>query len=453
MHFSKIAREYRDPEKMALAYLSSYFGDQKIEYPINPFQMLKDEGILFLFSDFSKLEGVYIPASGQDDISFVGININRPITRQRFTAAHELCHHFKDADKKISCPIYGNKSKIEKFADSFAAAVLMPINELRRQVKKRQKQREDITFDQVLEIAEYFGVSFEACLFRIAYHVHAISGDTEASALKKRKKSYAPDKKRKAKHMTYSKLYAGLIDCYQEQLSLEQTDHARFLFQSNYIYNDSRMEGLDVTREQAAEIVTDLRLNARHSKYCKEENEAYLSVAGHFEMYQDIFADRGMDKLSVFDIFQINRKLFLYYPHPEFGGSIRQSNTLVFGARFETTDYHNIIKDLMELDEEVKEFYERHKQIPTSEYVMHVARTHHRITQIHPFAEGNGRTARAFMNLQLVRAGLTPVYIKAENKIQYINALERADEYGDYDELYEVIFESMLRLSVDLRIE
>ena len=42
MHFSKIAREYRDPEKMALAYLSSYFGDQKIEYPINPFQMLKD---------------------------------------------------------------------------------------------------------------------------------------------------------------------------------------------------------------------------------------------------------------------------------------------------------------------------------------------------------------------------------------------------------------------------
>ena len=105
MCFEEEAKLYNDPEKMATAFLSYYYGDQKIEYPINPFQMLKDEGILFRLMNFKKLEGVYIPAEGYDDIPLVGININRPITRQRYTAIHELCHHFRDADKQVSCAI------------------------------------------------------------------------------------------------------------------------------------------------------------------------------------------------------------------------------------------------------------------------------------------------------------------------------------------------------------
>ena len=102
MQFQTEAKAFTDPEQMAAAYLFKYFGTRKIEYPINPFQMLKEEGILFSLMNFKKLEGVYIPASGDNDIPVVGININRPITRQRFTAAHELCHHFRDADKEIS---------------------------------------------------------------------------------------------------------------------------------------------------------------------------------------------------------------------------------------------------------------------------------------------------------------------------------------------------------------
>lgn len=61
------------------------------------------------------------------------------------------------------------------------------------------------------------------------------------------------------------------------------------------------------------------------------------------------------------------------------------------------------------------------------------------------------RTSRAFMNVQLVRAGLPPLYIKVEEKTDYIKALERADKTGDYDELYEVIFKTLLKCHVDLR--
>ena len=96
---------YEDAERMAAAYLAAYFDNTEIIYPLSPFKMLKDEGIDFVIRNFNKLEGVYIPAQSQDDIAIVGINAKRPITRQRFTAAHELCHHFRDADKQIACPI------------------------------------------------------------------------------------------------------------------------------------------------------------------------------------------------------------------------------------------------------------------------------------------------------------------------------------------------------------
>ena len=45
-------------------------------------------------------------------------------------------------------------------------------------------------FDDALEIADYFGVSFESCVFRLAYKLHAIDGDIEPDELRKRITKY-----------------------------------------------------------------------------------------------------------------------------------------------------------------------------------------------------------------------------------------------------------------------
>ena len=450
MLFQEKAQSNNDPETMAAEYLAQYYGNQTVEYPINPFKMLEDEGILLSLINFKKLEGVYIPALSDDDIPVVGINVNRPITRQRFTAAHELCHHFRDADRQISCPIDGKKNSIEYFAENFAAALLMPIQELRLQVNKRKNPRGEVTLDDVLEIADLFGVSFESCLFRIAYQIHAIPGNIEAKELKKRMREYAPDTVRKERHMTYSKLYAGLIDSFQKQLSFVPTEHAKYVFQNNYIYNDSRMEGLDVNIEQASEIVTDLRLNKQNRPNYSESDEVYFSIAGHYDMYQDIFSLPVQKMISVYDAFGLNKKLFSHYPNPEFGGGTRQNNTLVLGARFGTVDYHDIFTEMAKVDAEVKTYFDKRHEITMSDYIKHVACVHHRLTVIHPFPEGNGRTSRAFMNVQFVRSGILPIYIKVEEKPTYIKALASADATEDYDELFELVFKLILKSFIDL---
>ena len=52
---------------------------------------------------------------------------------------------------------------------------------------------------------------------------------------------------------------------------------------------------------------------------------------------------------------------------------------------------------------------------------------HHRFTQIHPFADGNGRVGRAILTWHLVKSRYFPVIISRDDRPEYIDALEQAD--------------------------
>jgi Fic family protein len=49
---------------------------------------------------------------------------------------------------------------------------------------------------------------------------------------------------------------------------------------------------------------------------------------------------------------------------------------------------------------------------------------HFRLTAIHPFSDGAGRTARLLMNLLLIRGGYVPVAVRPEDRKRYLDALE-----------------------------
>jgi Fic family protein len=49
---------------------------------------------------------------------------------------------------------------------------------------------------------------------------------------------------------------------------------------------------------------------------------------------------------------------------------------------------------------------------------------HRRLVGIHPFNDGNGRTARLLMNLVLIRGGFPPVAVRPQDRPDYIGALQ-----------------------------
>ncbi len=52
-------------------------------------------------------------------------------------------------------------------------------------------------------------------------------------------------------------------------------------------------------------------------------------------------------------------------------------------------------------------------------------RAHRRLVDIHPFNDGNGRTARLLMNLVLIRGGYPPVAVRPEDRLEYIRSLQQ----------------------------
>ena len=51
---------------------------------------------------------------------------------------------------------------------------------------------------------------------------------------------------------------------------------------------------------------------------------------------------------------------------------------------------------------------------------------HYRLTAVHPFSDGNGRTSRLLMNLLLIRGGYMPVAVRPEDRKIYLDTLEQA---------------------------
>jgi Fic family protein len=80
------------------------------------------------------------------------------------------------------------------------------------------------------------------------------------------------------------------------------------------------------------------------------------------------------------------------------------------------------------------------------------AQAHYRLVSIHPFVDGNGRTARLLMNLILVRAGYPPAILRKEDRRKYVNALEKAQTGGSLDDFNALIYESVGR-SLDIYLE
>jgi Fic family protein len=68
---------------------------------------------------------------------------------------------------------------------------------------------------------------------------------------------------------------------------------------------------------------------------------------------------------------------------------------------------------------------------------------HKRLVDIHPFNDGNGRTARLLMNLVLIRGGYPPVSIRPEDRLAYLGTLQDAQAGQGDDAFKRLLYERL----------
>ena len=107
-------------------------------------------------------------------------------------------------------------------------------------------------------------------------------------------------------------------------------------------------------------------------------------------------------------------------------GRYRQQNVLISGAGFTPPDF-------LHLHELMEDFCAWCAGAAANLHpVERAARMHADFVNIHPFVDGNGRTARLLMNLELLRAGFPVVIVPVEARSAYYANLDAVAVQGEY---------------------
>jgi Fic family protein len=103
----------------------------------------------------------------------------------------------------------------------------------------------------------------------------------------------------------------------------------------------------------------------------------------------------------------------------EDSGRYRIQNVRIAGAKKSPPDFSKVPKLMEEMIKDMAKI--RAHRVVVATYL------HHRLVEIHPFSDGNGRVARLMMNLLLMRSRFPPVVLKKEDRKKYYECLKRAD--------------------------
>lgn len=147
----------------------------------------------------------------------------------------------------------------------------------------------------------------------------------------------------------------------------------------------------------------------------------HLEATNHKEAILFLLKILKEKKKVTLDLIDQIHKIVLKNIEKEFVGVYRHGQVRIVGARFIPPNYLKVPK-LM--DDLIKWF---NKDGQRMHVIDRATLFHHKFVMIHPYYDGNGRTARLLMNLILMQKGFPPVIISNTDRKKYINALNRAD--------------------------
>jgi Fic family protein len=138
------------------------------------------------------------------------------------------------------------------------------------------------------------------------------------------------------------------------------------------------------------------------------------------------------ERLSEYSIKQIH-SLILKNIDDENKGKYRTTNVIISGAEHKPPQS-------FEVQSKMEEFIKNYNEKVTKLHPIELASfVHIEFVKIHPFIDGNGRTSRLLMNLELIKAGFPPVVIELEDRLEYYKALDIAHTENDYKPFLELM--------------
>ena len=245
------------------------------------------------------------------------------------------------------------------------------------------------------------------------------------------KKSYTPILEQ------INSLKKSLDSC--RPLTPAEVDAIKEVFLVEHTYNSNAIEGNTLTLQETALVLQGVTID-------KKPLKDHLEAVGYKEAFQYVEELAKQDKdLSEFDIKSIHNLVLA--DRPEDRGTFRRVNVRIAGAL--TTPVQPYL-----IEPKIEELLNNYNVWSKNMHIVErVANFHLQFESIHPFIDGNGRTGRLIMNLQLIKEGLPAINIKFADRKKYYDAFDEYSRTGSSEAMTKLVGEaviSRLREMIDM---
>ena len=203
-----------------------------------------------------------------------------------------------------------------------------------------------------------------------------------------------------------------------------------------YTYNSNAIEGNTLTLRETDLVLRGLTIDQKPLK-------DHMEALGHKEAF-DFVSELVKNNVPISEsvIKQIHYLVLADKKNDR--GVYRKIPVRIMGAKHEPVQPYLIEPKMEQL---LIDFNKSTEHIVTK-----LARFHIEFESIHPFIDGNGRTGRLLVNLELMKAGFPPIDIKFTDRIAYYNAF---DEYHTKHNLskMENLFAGYINSRLDMYLD
>ena len=197
-----------------------------------------------------------------------------------------------------------------------------------------------------------------------------------------------------------------------------------------WTYNSNSIEGNTLTLQETKMVIEDgFTIKGKSLR-------EHFEVVNHQEAIEFVESLASNEYvLNKLDILSIHH-LVLQKIEKDFAGKYRTSGVRISGANF-------VPPNALKAEEFVSELIDFANDSEV-DILIRSAIFHHRFVWIHPFFDGNGRTARLLLNLILMKSGFPPAIILKNDRKKYYDALNQANNQ-DYSKLVLLILQAVER--------
>lgn len=198
-------------------------------------------------------------------------------------------------------------------------------------------------------------------------------------------------------------------------------------FLVEFTYNSNAIEGNTLTLQETAMVLEGITIDQKPLK-------DHLEAVGHkdaFGYVQSLVSD--LSPLTERKIKQIHSLVLV--DRPEDKGVYRRIPVKIMGAVHEPPQPYLIEPQMNEL---IRKNEQNKKAMHPIE---RIARFHLDFEGIHPFIDGNGRTGRLILNLDLMQNCYPPINVKFADRKKYYEAFDAYYRYGNAGEMIKLVAE------------